>query len=246
MKNKAWINFILFSGAMLLSGCMPYVKYSAEPIEAWLVDAKTKQPIEGAVVVAHWELYGASIVDIGVTHAGNLQFMETMTDKNGRFYFPAWGPLRAWGSRLTFDDPEMFVFKSGYDTRLLKNEMTTEAIGGQYYPLRTSQWNKKTIELESMDAQSDKYVEGFVWINHSVEFQIDWYHKECNWRKLPNTLRAFYQERLRLKAAGIDLRNQNPHKFNFRTIDAGLIDDEKRNVERGCGSAKDFFKEVLQ
>jgi hypothetical protein len=30
--------------------------YSAAPMQATVVDAETKQPVEGAVVVAHWVL----------------------------------------------------------------------------------------------------------------------------------------------------------------------------------------------
>jgi hypothetical protein len=46
--------------AMALSACgSPY--YTADPIEAWVVDAETGKPIEGAVVTANWQLVAASL-----------------------------------------------------------------------------------------------------------------------------------------------------------------------------------------
>ena len=62
--------------------------YSAKPIEAWVVDAQTGKPLEGVNVVAHWKLrYG---LEGGGSY--QLHIMEDVTDKNGRFFFPAWGP----------------------------------------------------------------------------------------------------------------------------------------------------------
>ena len=52
-----------------------------------MVDAETHQPLEGVNVVAHWVLnFGLE----GTVHA-DLMLMETVTQSNGRFYFPAWG-----------------------------------------------------------------------------------------------------------------------------------------------------------
>src|SRR6266849_1854255 len=64
--------------------------YSAEPIEAWVVDADSGQPIEGVVVTANWELEIGTLG--GNIPVGQIMVMETVTDQKGRFYFPAWGP----------------------------------------------------------------------------------------------------------------------------------------------------------
>ena len=43
-----------------LNACgSPY--YSSDPIEAWVVDAATDKPIEGAVVTANWQLVGPTL-----------------------------------------------------------------------------------------------------------------------------------------------------------------------------------------
>src|SRR5437762_5403722 len=63
--------------------------YRAEPLAATVVDAESGEPLEGVIVVAHWEVdnpYGAAVAQVMVT--------ETTTGKQGTFAFPAWGPKR--------------------------------------------------------------------------------------------------------------------------------------------------------
>src|SRR2546422_4340820 len=63
--------------------------YSAEAIEGSVADAETGRPLEGVIAVAHWQLKGGFE---GGTPIGELQILEAVTDPNGRYSFPAWGP----------------------------------------------------------------------------------------------------------------------------------------------------------
>ena len=64
--------------------------YSAKPTFGFVVDAQTRQPVEGAVVVAQWDLeYG---LEGGAAYAWVV--METVTDSQGRFDFAGWGPKK--------------------------------------------------------------------------------------------------------------------------------------------------------
>ena len=81
---RSLFRFIVLGGVIFsLQACSN--TYSAKAIEAWVVDAETKKPLEGVIVVAHWEL------NYGLEGGGayQLQVMEDVTDKKGRFYFPA-------------------------------------------------------------------------------------------------------------------------------------------------------------
>src|SRR5581483_7654118 len=132
-----------------LPACATPVTYSAESIGGWIVDAETKQPIEGAVVLADWVLEGSTMVDFKFTRVGDLKILETITDQNGRFRFDAWGPITHWGrGLLTYMDPEIFVFKNGYEYQRLANLPTKAAIEGKAGPVRRSEWNGKKIELK--------------------------------------------------------------------------------------------------
>ena len=83
---KKVIIFVLILPALLFMwrGCYSPI-IVAEPFEAWVVDAETGAPIEGAIVVAEWSLYE------GMLHGHHFREMvdvkEAVTDRNGRFAF---------------------------------------------------------------------------------------------------------------------------------------------------------------
>jgi hypothetical protein len=117
--------------------------YSAAEIRGWVVDAETKQPLEGVHVVAQWLLQtGLFFHSERVTR---FHIMETVTDAKGEYHFPAWGPKpRPTLATLdTFADPRLTFFKPGY--RLLERSNNHDNDS----PLRTSWWHGKTIMLQS-------------------------------------------------------------------------------------------------
>jgi hypothetical protein len=104
-------------GAVLLaatSGCAH--EYTAKPTHGFIIDADTRRPIEGAVVVAHWDL------EFGLEGGSAFAWvvMETVTDKQGRFEFAGWGPRKVPDflpseARLKGRDPKVEFFKLGYE-----------------------------------------------------------------------------------------------------------------------------------
>ena len=83
--------------------------YSAKEIRATVVDAATGRPIDRAVVVAVWQLETVS------GEGPRLQVTEAMTDANGQFFVPGWGPkLRPPLTEFANKSPYLVVFKSGY------------------------------------------------------------------------------------------------------------------------------------
>ena len=94
--------------------------YSAAEIRGWVVDAETKQPLDGVYVVAQW------ILQTGVLegrHVTRLHIMETQTDAKGEYYFPAWGPKpRPFMSELDMLDPQVLFFKPSYRLLVRSNQ----------------------------------------------------------------------------------------------------------------------------
>jgi hypothetical protein len=85
--------------------------YIAKPIEGRVVDKDTGQPITGAVVVAQWIL--ATPPD--GEEKDYFIVIETMTDAEGKYRIPGWGPESRPRSRwLDKYDPALEVFKPGY------------------------------------------------------------------------------------------------------------------------------------
>jgi hypothetical protein len=133
--------------AVALAACgSPY--YTSDPIEAWVVDADTGQPIEGAVVTANWQLVSASL-DTGGRKLRQLEVLETTTDKNGRFYFPGFTKINFTLDELREEDPQILIFKPGYQYfRAVGVAESYEAKSGSH---RHSEISGKTIALTKYD-----------------------------------------------------------------------------------------------
>ncbi|MFH2047595.1 MAG: hypothetical protein ABIK92_20900 [Pseudomonadota bacterium] len=92
------------------SSANAWLYYSKPEFRGRIIDAETKKPVEGTVIVVlymKWEFGGPG--------GGNTEPMnakETLTDKNGEFYFPSYrtliGPLSS--ERVA----EFIIFKPGY------------------------------------------------------------------------------------------------------------------------------------
>jgi hypothetical protein len=146
-----WTCLSVFVVTLLpLQACAIPLTYSAKPIEGRVVDAETKAPIAGAVIVADWVLMVAG----GGDRVRSLQTIETVTDQDGHYAIPGWGPkLRPTGVELTDSDPKLIVFKSTYVPEFLynKHEGSTS--------VRTSDWDGKTIALKPFIGPPNKRVD---------------------------------------------------------------------------------------
>lgn len=101
--RSLWI-FIL-TCLLFASGCTHLVRIDG-PYKGKVVDYKTGEPIEGAVVVGYWNLSSP----FPLVAYEFYDATETVTDKDGNFVIPGKG-LRVF-SRL--DPIYIFIFKSGY------------------------------------------------------------------------------------------------------------------------------------
>lgn len=238
--DDALMTHALFRAALLFTMLLPLQAcgfvYKAEPIQAWVVDAETHQPLEGVIVVAHWQLKGGLE---GGNPVGQMMVMETVTDAKGRFYFPGWGPKpRSLKGRLKTRSPGILLFKSGYAYRDLENELNNESLRGKLeMPLR-SDWHGKTIEMERFKGTMEAYKNNFESFNRGLERIAADNPGECGWRKIPNTIRAMNHERVRLMAHGV-----NPDTLS--SVDRELLMNDDYFTKKGsCGSPKEFFKDI--
>ncbi|HXG03684.1 MAG TPA: hypothetical protein VNO23_09765 [Candidatus Binatia bacterium] len=157
--------------------------YTAKPVQATVVDEATRQPVEGVVVVAVWELSTIS----GRGHV--LQIDETVTNAQGRFSLPGFGPrLRPPLHEAQDRMPYLILFKHGYVPLSLHNtsrdkfvaafgdpkEWTTRQLTANL-PLtfdadrvvQESFWNGLTIELEPFRGTPTRW---FELLEHAVSF----------------------------------------------------------------------------
>ena len=146
--------FLVALGILALNACgSPY--YTVDSIQAHVVDAETGKPIEGAIVTANWQLIGASF-DTGGRKVGQLEVMETVTDKGGRFYFPGFRKLNPSGAELREEDPQILIFKPGYSYIRIANEYPLGKEGEQGGH-RKSSISDKTLKMKKADPAPKKY-----------------------------------------------------------------------------------------
>lgn len=85
--------------------------YSKPEFRGRVIDAETKQPIEGAVVVVLYYKRSTFSLNLGGTSSYVTKAKETLTDKKGEFYFPTYSEFMGFnedvGARFMF-------FKPGY------------------------------------------------------------------------------------------------------------------------------------
>lgn len=75
-----------------------------------VVDAKTGEPIEGAVVCMQWSGGGF----FGIVASGCIALYETKTDKKGRYYIPS-QRLSLWSWFKSSGKEAAMVYKDGYN-----------------------------------------------------------------------------------------------------------------------------------
>jgi hypothetical protein len=178
--------------ALALNACgSPY--YTSDPIEAWAVDADTGQPIEGAVVTANWQLVGFTL-DTGGSKRGQLTVMETTTDANGRFFFPGFTKLNLSLSELRDQDPQILIFKPGYQYIGGGNDTLMGA--SSHGPHRKSQLGGQRLQIRKADPNPRKQADDLTGLTTALSNIAD----SGDADRVPQMLNAVACERWRLKA----------------------------------------------
>ena len=207
-----------------LSSCA--VTYQFDPIEAWVVDAETGKPIEGAVVTANWELVKGSLD--GPRYYGQLEVKETVTDKNGRFFFEGFSRDDDSWAELRESDPQVLIFKAGYEYQRFSNDYRDGGSGLKKLR-RTAAVNGKTVKLLSMlSPEANKLQSRSVYSGLGIYYRrlVD----DCYWKSIPRAIVAMDKEYKRLKAA-------NPNSY----VDLIRADTLVSLTEK-CGSSTYLFQ----
>lgn len=196
---------------------------TAHKYEATVVDAVTGQPIEGVLVIKHWQKYRGGIA--GGYVIGNEEIMEGVSDKNGKIYFPGWGPRI---TRVSSSSPHIYFYKSGYWVVSKYNRRYNDRnyISADSHTMR--------IEMKPYLGTSTQYVEDVLsklgsslrTVNSSL-LSVN-HGDECNWRFIP-IAHAIWN---------IEHRKYYNIKLNIQKI-------IKRFEESQCGSSVELRRHLL-
>lgn len=201
--------------------------YRAEAVGGSVIDAQTQQPIAGVIMIAHWQL---EYPFAHVAPRGEMMVLETVSDDQGNFQFPAWGQkLRPWGwARIGSKNPQILLFKPGYKPSFVMDEATLHPDLGS---VRRSQWNGKAIELEARPADDERYADLLHMLAHLLGDAV-FEFGTCDWRSTPRMLAAIEREHRVLPK-------------NVRNL-VSLSDFETMAKPAKCGSLPDFIEEHLR
>ena len=212
--------FLTVGLPIAVCGGMPV--YSASPIEAWVVDAETSQPLEGVIVTANWQLVTGSLGG-GEIPKGQLVVMESVTDKNGRLYFEGWTKTNFSTGELRNQDPYIVMFKPAYQFYgFLSNYSPGRVFLGLH---RKSALGGQTIRLARFTGTLEAYADHLSAYDnlHNV---VD----DCEWKRIPRMILALSEERRRIKALN--------ERLVVRVPDIPTLE----GLSKRCGSAAGFFR----
>jgi hypothetical protein len=110
MKKKILVSIlIIFVASIMLSNILGngWIIYYERPFKGKVINSETKEPVEGAVVVAEYMIIGYFMPIISV------DAKEVLTSKNGEFYIPPHISLSLWP--FSYSEPTVFIiYKPGY------------------------------------------------------------------------------------------------------------------------------------
>ena len=105
MKAKKKLLFVTLGILALI--LIIYVKwFTYFPIDGTIVDAETKQPIEGAVVLVEWTI--TPMAWLGMPTTTSYRVIETMSDKSGKF------KIKGYVLNPIVNKPNLTIYKAGY------------------------------------------------------------------------------------------------------------------------------------
>lgn len=88
-----------------------WVVYHESAFKGKVIDAETKEPIEGAVVVAIYSVWIRGLLEMGSDIA---DVQETLTDSNGEYHIPGNIFFFFWPFTLGGTETDFIIFKAGY------------------------------------------------------------------------------------------------------------------------------------
>jgi hypothetical protein len=223
---------LLFSIGLTLEDALaqewPPAVYSAKEISATVVEAETGKPLEGVIVVAQWVLFMSNPVH--GDHGPRLYVTEVVTDGNGLFHIPAWGPKpnpRYPFTSLIDRDPMLSFFKSGYTSLTVQNRWDrNEAV-------RFSEWDGKPIKLEKFKGTNEDRAKDL----YFLQTGLGWGWKEMmDWRWMPRMVLAIDLERQKLEQLQPRIAGSG---FSPGPLSAfGTTAEEVRRFVEGAGGPK--------
>jgi len=220
----AWI--AIATALFAFSGCSrSNLTYSGDAISGRVVEVGSNVPLSGVNVVSAWRL----VAGPGHSIVGYIAISEVVTDADGRFHFPEWGPSSNFNDGgVPATAPVILFFKSGYVSKIMENNYT---IGTWRPPLHMlSDINGKSIDLERFSGSSADYAKTFYFVETELANLLR--NNQCNWKLIPKFLWATNVQHYVLRTQGEEAL------YSLDYLDRADVNNRSR-----CGSLQRYVEE---
>ena len=157
-----------------------------------VVDAVTKRPIEGAVVVATWRMRALE------ANVGVIRTLEVTTDGDGRFTVPGWGPA-FWPGPGHVDEsqPHLWVYAPQYAPASFANTCC-----GAHTPWLLASMELPLLKLEPAAAAARE--SGRQLDELTLSLATFFAKAPCEWRRIPKMLANWERAWIALRKLGAE------------------------------------------
>lgn len=191
-----WLGVLLV--VIFVANLITPLVYVSKAIDGRAIDANTREPIEGAVVVVDWMLE--------TNHGypkGEIAVFEVTTDATGHFSIPRWGPrIRIpFRGHIRGNQPTMRIFKPEYLPIVVNNTPQTRLFrdyADRYLEFRLV---NHSYEMERYGKVDEFYAEKLATLTYSLDYISR--GRGCEWRQVPKILEALHNEKVKLDRAQV-------------------------------------------
>lgn len=226
---KKLLGILAASIFLLSTPAHAHLTFTADAINGKVVDEESGAPLDGVIIVAKWTIEASYV---GYNNE-LLNTLETVSDKDGNYGFPAWGPKMLPVTAISFsrsdlfgggNDPCVVYFKNGYWPAREKNDVTYPGINiaDRKTPLGGFIANGKSIKLKKWNGKEE--AEYYKHVSHMVD------ELKGGWKKYPRMTLAIdriYQPLIqRLKRKEIPWNSSIPEIKGYPHFDKKLSPED--------------------
>jgi hypothetical protein len=211
-------------------------------IRARVVDEGGK-PVKGAVVLLVWMIKAP----LNETNYGPIAMYEALTDENGGFVIPGWGPRFDFSGHLQQGEPKTYIFHPDFypvtEYNLIKDAPLKQFapvylgyhMNGKDFQLKTFHGLSKNQAADAKyEGSSKEYLDKLQYLLWGVRDAIEPIER-CSWHQAPLMITQLHRAKL-------SLEKQSEDASILPSIYRALV----INYRPACGKAEEFFKGYLK
>jgi len=189
---RFFISIILIAvNTFIISGCTER-QVIFDEMRGKVIDAETKQPVEGAVIFVSWQLEGKTIIN---NYASDIIYAsEVKADKDGHFIFPETKQIQLPKSGVNFLERTPFVSASMYGYGITgvslynkkQRKNITTSVYSKYkegiYIIKIKKAQPTEVVLDNINSDTGAILQI---IEHMLK------NNKCTIQKIPMTIKYF-------------------------------------------------------